>query len=80
MIEYLPNSAPPEMDAVAVVVEFVDGPWAGRREERNDPPAVIDVNGGTYRRSVRCADDGAIRYVFEEDPIAIVHRRCMQPV
>lgn len=47
---------------------FVDGPLDGSRRSVDDPPATIAADGGAYRRSVHCADDGAIRYVFEADP------------
>jgi hypothetical protein len=46
-------------------VEFIEGPWAGEREVRSDLPATIAGPGGTYRRSVRCAEDGALRYVWQ---------------
>jgi class 3 adenylate cyclase len=49
----------------ATEVEFVDGPRAGERERLAGSPPTIAVNGGVYRRSVRCADDGALRYVFD---------------
>lgn len=52
---------PPRIDEV----EFIDGPWAGQHEARSDLPATIAGPSGTYRRSVRCADDGALRYVWE---------------
>jgi hypothetical protein len=46
-------------------VEFVHGPWAGRHEARSDLPGTIAAPAGTYQRSVRCADDGAMRYVWQ---------------
>jgi hypothetical protein len=52
---------PPRIDEV----EFIDGPWAGEHEVRSDLPATIAAPGGTYRQSVRCADDGAMRYVWQ---------------
>ena len=45
-------------------VAYVGGPYDGLRREQPDLPDSIDANGGTYRRSVRCADDGVLRYVF----------------
>jgi len=78
MITYLPKSGPPDA-ADIVAVEFVGGPWAGQRDQRTDTPAVFTVDGGTYRRSVRCADDAALRYVFDHDPAEIGHRRALQP-
>lgn len=78
MITYLPRSGPP--DAADVIdVEFVGGPRAGRRDQRTDTPDLITVEGGAYRRSVRCADDAALRYVFDADPAEIGHRRVLQP-
>jgi hypothetical protein len=54
-----PGSAP------KTEVEFVDGPRAGERDRLVVAPATIDAAGGIYRRSVKCADDGALRYVFD---------------
>ncbi|MBA2382487.1 MAG: hypothetical protein H0V73_10300 [Chloroflexi bacterium] len=52
----------------ATVVEFVDGPQAGdRRDVRDDDGPVIREQGSSYRRSVQCADDGALRYVWIPD-------------
>ncbi len=51
-------------DAMASVV-LVGGPDDGVRLDLPDPPAAMPAEGGTYLRSVRCADDGALRYVFE---------------
>jgi hypothetical protein len=45
-------------------VEYVDGPWNGATEERPDLPQTIPGPDGRYVRSVRCADDGAMRYVW----------------
>lgn len=55
--------------AKATVVEYVGGPRDGDREPLLDTRAVFPSEGGTYRRSVRCADDGALRYVFAEGPV-----------
>jgi hypothetical protein len=54
----------PDTGAAASVVVFVDGPLHGKRQELADVPPEFLVAGGLYRRSVRCADDGAMRYVF----------------
>lgn len=55
--------------AQPIGVTYVDGPYAARRELLHEPtpPPVLMVRGerGLYRRSVRCADDGALRYVWE---------------
>jgi hypothetical protein len=61
------------------VIEFVGGPRDGQREPAVDTPDSIASQGGAYRRSVRCADDGALRYVFDEDPTAIAHERMIRP-
>lgn len=50
--------------AFASRVEYVGGPRDGQVEDRVDMPDAIAASGGTYRRSVRCAEDGAMRYVF----------------
>jgi hypothetical protein len=50
-----------------VVIEYVGGPYADRREVIRDevPPSIlIPADSGVYRQSVRCADDGALRYVW----------------
>ena len=53
--------------AIARRIEFVGGPRDGEQEDRTDLPEGI-VNGrGEYRRSVRCAEDGAMRYVWAND-------------
>lgn len=68
MIEYLADSGPRQSEDGAPEVEFVDGPWAGRRERMSEPPASIPMDGGEYHRSVHCADDGALRFVYVADP------------
>jgi hypothetical protein len=45
-------------------VEFVGGPRDGHSEERHDMPEILSAGGGDYRRSVRCAEDGSMRYVW----------------
>jgi hypothetical protein len=45
-------------------VEFVAGPRAGERDELAERPAELEAPGGTYVRSFRCADDGAVRYMW----------------
>jgi hypothetical protein len=53
----------------AAVITYVGGPYADRREfiqEGVRPAAVfVPAQHGLYRQSVRCADDGALRYVWE---------------
>ena len=46
---------------------FVGGPLDGMRRTINIPRERIATDGGVYRRSVHCADDGAVRYVFEDE-------------
>jgi hypothetical protein len=48
--------------------EFVGGPRHGERERPTETPETIEAASGTYRRSVQCADDGVLRYVFEANP------------
>ena len=50
--------------ALANRVEYVGGPCAGQSEDRSELPESIAIAGGVYRRSVRCAEDGAMRYVW----------------
>ena len=73
-LENLPDARPQEPRLGSALVEFV-GPRNGDRELLSDTPTVIQAEGGTYRRSVRCADDGALRYVFDKDPIRLALER-----
>jgi hypothetical protein len=50
--------------AVASRVEYVGGPRDGHSEDLAQLPDVIAGGDGRYRRSVRCAEDGAMRYVW----------------
>jgi alkylmercury lyase len=61
MIEYLPGGEPAP-DASAEV-KFVGGPWNDEHVRLDQRTATIAA-GGIYRRSVSCADDGALRYVW----------------
>jgi len=54
----------PQPDSQPADVEFVDGPWAGRRPAPESSQGVVTLPDGQYVRSVRCADDGVIRYVW----------------
>ena len=78
-LEYLPDARPHEPQLGSALVVFVGGPRNGDRELLSDTPTVIQAEGGTYRRSVRCADDGAVRYVFDEVPLQIAHERWLRP-
>ena len=49
----------------AGTIEFVGGPRSGERIATDESPDRIEADDGWYRRSVRCADDGALRYVWE---------------
>jgi hypothetical protein len=61
------------------VVEYVDGPWGGTTEERSRLPETIPAPDGRYVRSVRCADDGAMRYVWQSsDPAEQGHETGME--
>ena len=51
-------------------IEFVDGPRAGEREADDGLRDVIAAPGGRYLRSMRCADDGALRYVWQSELVA----------
>jgi hypothetical protein len=62
-IRFLDDSTP-----TTDTVEFVGGPRAGERVTLADGPASIEMETGIYVRSVRCADDGASRYVWSADP------------
>lgn len=53
------------MDRPPEVVEYVGGPRSGATEERSGLPETIPASDGRYVRSVRCADDGAMRYVWQ---------------
>lgn len=65
MIDYLDGGPSRELPAT---LEYVGGPRRGRREQiAGLPAAAIALAGGEYRRSIRCADDGALRYVWKAD-------------
>jgi hypothetical protein len=76
-LRYVDRAGP--ADRPAATIEFVGGPRNGERRRLADMPSVIAENAGSYRRSVRCADDGALRYVYEEDPAEVVHERLIRP-
>jgi len=54
----------PEPDGQPNDLEFVGGPWAGRRQTQESSQTDLTLPDGKYVRSVRCADDGAIRIVW----------------
>lgn len=78
-IAYAPNARQAVRRSEPALVEFVGGPRDRKREWLGDTPALINAERGTYRRSVRCADDGALPYVFDEDPLEIAHQRWIRP-
>lgn len=47
-------------------VEYVGGPMDGTDGEVDGLPDELQLTGGRYVRSVRCADDGAMRYVWRD--------------
>jgi hypothetical protein len=53
-----------EQQPESAMVEFVGGPRGGEHATLDERPPEIDLPDGVYRRSVRCADDGALRYVW----------------
>lgn len=48
----------------STTVEFIGGPREGERATLEERPAEIEMADGSYVRSVRCADDGALRYFW----------------
>jgi hypothetical protein len=62
LIQLLEAAATPPLAGSAV---FVGGSRTGERSTLADAGPTIDAAGGVYRQSVHCADDGALRYVFE---------------
>ncbi len=55
------------------VIEYVGGPRDGEREVHygHEPPSVMIIqspagSARSYRRSVRCADDKILRYIWDE--------------
>lgn len=61
---YIPDLPRADGQHGSGIVVFVDGPRNGEIAELEGPVTVIAVDGGVYRRSVRCADDRRLRYVF----------------
>jgi hypothetical protein len=47
-------------------IEYVGGPLDGTDGEVEGLPDELRSEGGRYVRSVRCADDGAMRYVWRD--------------
>lgn len=59
MIQFLDEQQPE-----STTVEFVGGPREGERVTLDDRPHEIEMTDGSYIRSVQCADDGALHYVW----------------
>lgn len=59
MIRYLDEQEPE-----STTVQFVGGPRQGERATLEERPTEIEMANGSYVRSVQCADDGALRYVW----------------
>jgi hypothetical protein len=59
VIEFLDAQGPESS-----TVDFVGGPRNKERTALDDRPSEIELPGGSYVRSVQCADDGALRYVW----------------
>jgi hypothetical protein len=78
-IDHAPDASRATRRSDSALVEFVGGPRDGEHQRLGDTPALIEAKWRTYRRSVRCADDGALRYVFDEDPLMIAHQRWIRP-
>jgi hypothetical protein len=71
-IQYLdgdPETRPMEL----AVIMYEGGPYADRREVVYEgvPPAAVYIPAehGPYRKTVRCGDDGAHRYVWVSEEI-----------
>ena len=54
--------------AIASRVEYVGGPRDRQLDDQGELPATIAAEHGRYVRSVRCAEDGAMRYVWQGGP------------
>jgi hypothetical protein len=68
MVTHRPIEGDEPLPVMALVsrVEYVGGPRDGQAEDRAEMPDGIVAVGGAYQRSVRCAEDGAMRYVWRE--------------
>ena len=66
-IQY-PDGAPETPPTEGTLITYVGGPYAGRRDVvyGRVPPASVftPAEHGLYEKSVRCSDDGALRYVW----------------
>ena len=45
-------------------VEYIGGPLTGTSGQMDGLPETVARPDGRYERSVRCAEDGAMRYVW----------------
>ena len=66
MAEHRPVANDERLSPIALAsrVEYVGGPLDGQSQDRVELPEWITSADGRYRRSVRCAEDGAMRYVW----------------
>ena len=60
------NGTQLSMDSGRERIEYVGGPLDGTDGEVEGLPDELRSEGGRYVRSVRCADDGAMRYVWRD--------------
>jgi hypothetical protein len=72
-IDFGETDARPAIGATPTLIEYLGGPRDLERESiyGHEPPSVMIVSdrhgpAGSYRRSVRCADDNILRYVWQE--------------
>jgi hypothetical protein len=63
-----------ELPPLSDMIEFVDGPRSGDRVTTPEQPDEIPMEGGIYARSVRCVDDGALRYVWKPNEVELAAR------
>jgi hypothetical protein len=56
-------------------VEYVGGPRDGTSDELDELPQTVALATGRYVRSVRCAEDGAMRYVWRDSTETTVDQR-----
>jgi hypothetical protein len=69
------------VDRSPEAVEYVGGPWGGVSDERSVMPETITAPDGRYVRSVRCADDGAMRLVWQRsEPAEHGHETAMKEI
>ena len=65
-IEYLRGANPRRI--VESDIEFVGGPWSGERDHLERLPDDVPTNGACYHRSLHCAVDDTVRYLWSDEP------------